>query len=71
MPKVWEQEGFCCTSPYLRGDVKEELKGILRLLKVRGGTPGGKRRDAPPLNGWRQISPVISFAPGRESGMPG
>jgi hypothetical protein len=23
MPKVWEQDGFCCTSAYLRGDVKE------------------------------------------------
>ncbi len=30
MPKMWEHEGFCCTSAYLRGDVKEELKGTLR-----------------------------------------
>jgi hypothetical protein len=32
MPKVREQEGFCCTSPYLPGDLKEELEGTLRLL---------------------------------------
>jgi uncharacterized Fe-S cluster protein YjdI len=25
MSKMWEQEGFHCAEPYLRGDIKEEL----------------------------------------------
>jgi hypothetical protein len=32
---VWEQEGFCCTSAYLRGDVKEELKGPFDPTRAR------------------------------------
>jgi len=36
MPKVWEQEGFCCTSAYLRGDVQEELILIEALTREDG-----------------------------------